>query len=54
MLLTLRFKPEERVALEEVIRRAWGKAAKITQHRRSRYALRVAVKHGIPATTSHS
>jgi hypothetical protein len=50
--LTLRFKPEERVALEEVIRRAGGDAAKITRTAGVAAALRVAVKHGIPAASS--
>lgn len=50
--LTLRFKPEERVALEEVMRRAGGGAAKITRTAGVVAALRVAVKHGIPATSS--
>ncbi len=47
--LTLRFKPEERAALEEVIRRAGGEAAKFTRTAGVAAALRVAVKYGIPA-----
>ncbi len=47
--LTLRFKPEERVALERVISRAGGEAAKITRTAGVAAALRVAVKYGIPA-----
>jgi hypothetical protein len=51
--LALRFQPDERAALDTVIRRAGGEAAKITRTAGVAAALRVAVKYGIQSGPPH-